>query len=61
MMDEKAILEKIAHLESVNDLLLSELTAVDHLMRQVGFENGLETVKSTANELFEGDYIEEQE
>ena len=60
-MDEKTILEKIAHLESVNDLLVSELTAVDHLMRQVGFEDGLQTVKNTANELREGDYIEEQE
>ena len=61
IMEEKTVLEKIAYLESVNDQLMAELTSVDQLMRRVGFENGLQTVKNTAQGLFDGDYIEEQE
>ena len=50
-MGQKELMEKIAHLESVNDQLISELGYVDTLMRQVGFNNGLATVKATANEI----------
>jgi hypothetical protein len=45
--------KKLAYLEFINDQLLSELGYVDFLMRQVGFTDGLESLKSTAKELFE--------
>lgn len=52
--EHKSDLEKkLAHLEFINDQLLSELGYVDQLMRQVGFTDGLESLKSTAKELFE--------
>ncbi len=41
------------YLESINDYLLSELKDLDHLMRLVGFAGGLQTVKLTAQELYE--------
>lgn len=50
-MTKKDIQQKIAQLESINDQLLTELGYVDHLMRLVGFSNGLATVKLTAHEL----------
>lgn len=50
-MTKKDLVTKVAHLESVNDHLLTELGYVDHLMRLVGFAEGLETVKLTAKEL----------
>lgn len=50
-MNKEDLIKKIAHLESVNDMLLTELGYVDHLMRMVGFSEGLATVKATAKEL----------
>lgn len=50
-MDNKTLMNKIAQLESINDHLKTELDYVDALMRMVGFKDGLETVKATANEL----------
>lgn len=54
-MTKKDLITKVAHLESVNDHLLTELGYVDHLMRLVGFAGGLETVKVTAQELYESE------
>lgn len=51
MSTKEQLLKKMAQLESMNDQLLTELSYVDHLMRSVGFSNGLETVKATAIEL----------
>lgn len=50
---------KIAYLESVNDQMYSELCYVDHLMRMIGFSEGLATVKVTAEELKKIDVSEE--
>lgn len=50
-MNSKELKDKIAQLESINDQLLSEIGYVDTLMRQVGFANGLATVKATAHEI----------
>jgi len=36
----------------VNDQMYAELCDIDRLMRLVGFEGGLETVKQTAQELY---------
>ncbi len=40
-------------MEFINDQLITELAYLDKLMRQVGFTEGLESLKSTARELFE--------
>lgn len=52
-MTKKDLITKVAHLESLNDHLITELSYIDHLMRLVGFSGGLETVKLTAQELYE--------
>lgn len=51
-MKKAELLKKLAHLESINDHLLTELSYVDHLMKMVGFAEGLQTVKVTAQELY---------
>jgi hypothetical protein len=61
MATKEQLLKKMAKLESMNDQLLSELSYVDHLMRCVGFANGLETVKATARELIDQDQDEQRE
>lgn len=50
-MTKAQLLKKIALLESLNDQLSTEVTYVDYLMRMVGFSQGLETIKATAEEL----------
>ena len=52
-MTKSQLLKKIAYLESVNDQLSTEVTYVDHLMRLIGFSEGLLTVKATAKEIIE--------
>jgi hypothetical protein len=45
--------KKLAQLEFVNDQLVSELAYIDQLMRQVGFSEGLDSLKTTAKELYD--------
>lgn len=52
-MTKKDLIKKVAYLESLNDHLLTELGYIDRLMRLVGFAGGIETVKVTAQELYE--------
>lgn len=52
-MHMNKLLEKIACLEFANDQLSTELSYVDRLLRAIGFSDGLKTVKSAAQELFE--------
>jgi len=52
-MHMKKLLRKVAHLEFVNDQLTTELQYVDKLLRAVGFSEGLATVKTAAQELYE--------
>lgn len=54
-MNKEDLIKRVAHLESVNDMLLTELGYVDHLMRMVGFAEGVTTVKATARELSRAD------
>ncbi len=54
-MTKKDLIKQVAHLESVNDHLLTELSYVDRLMRLVGFAGGIETIKLTAQELYESE------
>lgn len=52
-MTKVQMLRKIAYLESVNDQLSTEVTYLDHLMRLIGFSEGLVTVKATAQEIID--------
>jgi hypothetical protein len=52
-MTKKELLKKVAYLESLNDQLITELSYLDKLMRLVGFSEGLETVKATAQEILQ--------
>ncbi len=58
-MTKAQLLKKIAVLESINDQLTTEVEYVDRLMRMLGFSEGLLTVKSTAQEIIEKGYLEE--
>lgn len=58
-MTKKDLIKKVAHLESLNDHLITELGYIDRLMRLVGFAGGLETVKLTAQELYESESKED--
>lgn len=53
IMTKAQLLKKIALLESVNDQLSTEVSYVDHLMRLLGFSEGLVTVKATAQEIID--------
>lgn len=50
-MTKAELQKKIAKLESLNDIISTELHQIDDMMRKIGFSNGLQTVKSTANEI----------
>jgi hypothetical protein len=61
-MTKAQLQKKIALLESINDQLTTEVSYVDHLMRLVGFTEGLATVKATAKEIIDKGYnVEEYE
>lgn len=50
---------KIEHLEVANEQLIYEIAYLDHLMRKIGFTHGLETVKSSAQEIISNDLNED--
>ncbi|MDN3505907.1 MAG: hypothetical protein P0S96_01605 [Simkaniaceae bacterium] len=50
---------RISELESVNDQLIAELRYLDGLLKEVGFEEGLITLKSAALELLDQDHEDE--
>lgn len=50
-MNDKDFLKKIAKLESVNDQLVSELNYLETLTRELGFAEGLKTLKEAAKEM----------
>jgi hypothetical protein len=52
IMTKKDLIKEIAKLETMNDHLMTELSYIDKLMRLVGFSDGIETVKVTAEELY---------
>jgi hypothetical protein len=55
MSDKEALLKRISELESMNDQLLSEIRFLDELMREIGFDEGLKTLKAAAQEILEQD------
>ena len=52
-MKKRDLINRIAKLESINDQLLTELQYIDSLVRQIGFVDGIKTLKSAANEMLE--------
>ena len=54
-MTNEALLKRISELESMNDQLLTEIRYLDQLLREVGFEDGLKTLKFAAKEMIEQD------
>lgn len=59
-MTKAQLLRKIAILESVNDQLKTEVDNVDHLMRLLGFSEGLESVKRSAQEIIDHGLVDEE-
>jgi hypothetical protein len=60
-MNKQQLEKKVAQLEFANDQLIAEIHYLDELMRQVGFTEGLQSLKSTAVELFESEQGREEE
>lgn len=52
-MNERELRQKISELESVNDQLIAEMHFLNDLLVEVGFEEGLESLKAAAKELIE--------
>ena len=52
-MDQDQLLKKVAKLESMCDQLQSEMRYLDQLLVEVGFEEGLKTLKAAAIELID--------
>ncbi|NRA89909.1 MAG: hypothetical protein HRU43_02100 [Simkaniaceae bacterium] len=52
-MDQDKLLKKIAQLESMCDQLQAEMKYLDRLLIEVGFEEGLKTLKAAAIELID--------
>lgn len=48
---DKKLMETMIELEMQQDSLYQELKEIDGLMRQVGFKDGIWTVKETAKEI----------
>jgi exonuclease VII small subunit len=60
-MDPKEYEKKIAKLESVNDQLTAEFAHLDAVLKKLGFEEGIITLKEAANEMLEKNPPEEPE
>ncbi|MCX6987639.1 MAG: hypothetical protein NT065_05745 [Chlamydiae bacterium] len=59
-MEENQLLRRISELESINDQLISEIRFLDTLLRKIGFEEGLKTLKMAAQEIVEQDRLEQE-
>ena len=53
LYNKEMLQKKIAKLESLYDQLQSEMNYLDSLLKEVGFEEGLKTLKEAAIELRE--------
>ena len=52
-MEKEQLLKRTSELKTLNDQLVAELNYLDRLLKEVGFENGLITLKMAAQELLE--------
>lgn len=57
-MKKTELQKKLAYLESINDMLSTELDHINELMKIVGFSNGIATLKMTAEEMISKGYLE---
>ncbi|NNM44245.1 MAG: hypothetical protein HKM07_07885 [Chlamydiae bacterium] len=55
LMSQEDLIKKISELESINDQLTTEIRYLDQLLRTIGFEQGLKTLKFAALEIIEQD------
>lgn len=53
-MKKEELLQKIAHLETVTDHLETEIDYLNDLLKQVGFERGIFTLKAAAEAIVSG-------
>ncbi len=53
MDDFKKLKKRISELETINDQLAAEIRYLDKLLKKIGFNNGLKTLKFAAKELLE--------
>jgi hypothetical protein len=60
-MTKDEMQKRISELESINDQLQTEIRYLDQLLREVGFEDGLKTLKFAAQELIEQDKMQDFE
>lgn len=61
-MDEELFSEeRLQALTATRDELMSELIYVDHLMRSIGFTDGLATVKHTAAQMCKKEFTAPQD
>ena len=58
-MKKKELIKRLSKLETINDQLVTEIEYLDFLVRQIGFEEGLTTLKSAAIELLEEEDLKE--
>jgi hypothetical protein len=59
-MNKEDMMKRISELESMNDQLLTEIRYLDQLLKEVGFEEGLTTLKFAAKELIDQDKKEDE-
>lgn len=50
-LNKADLIQLMVDFELANEELKEELRSFDQLMRQVGFKDGIDTIKATANEL----------
>ena len=50
-MKKDELIKQVAKLESINDQLGAELKHLDDLLRKIGFEYGIKTLKQAAYEI----------
>ena len=60
-MNENQLIKRISELESINDQLISEIRFLDSLLRKIGFDEGLKTLKFAAQEILEQDKMNPDE
>ena len=60
-MTRDQMMKRISELESLNDQLLTEIRYLDSLLKEVGFEDGLKTLKFAAEELIDQDKDQKQD
>ncbi len=60
-MDKENLIKKLSELETINDQLIAEFNYLNELLKQLGFEKGLKTLKMAAQELLKENCKKEKE